>query len=193
MAGAPVWAALEWRRARVWGSGMFQCGQSSIASGVIRGSMEVEVMLGVVRRARTGEGEGLGLSVVVVDDVVADDDVGGCFGCERLVDGEEVSGGCGEIFVAPREGEPGWEAASELKRSSSSFAKADLRLPGGREGVMVAVEAMVDGGVFVMGAVRLRICFCEFRSFWIAGVMMITVLQSLAMMIRSRSKNKIQR
>lgn len=23
MAGAPVWAALEWRRARVWGSGMF--------------------------------------------------------------------------------------------------------------------------------------------------------------------------
>jgi len=46
--------------------------------------------------------------------------------------------------VALREGEPGWEAASELKRSSSSLAKADLRLPGGREGVMVAAEAIVD-------------------------------------------------
>jgi hypothetical protein len=46
--------------------------------------------------------------------------------------------------VALREGEPGCEAASELKRSSSSLAKADLRLPGGREGVMVAAEAMAD-------------------------------------------------
>jgi hypothetical protein len=55
-----------------------------------------------------------------------------------------VSGGCDEIFVALREGEPGCEAASELKRSSSSLAKADLRLPGGREGVMVAAEAMAD-------------------------------------------------
>jgi hypothetical protein len=46
--------------------------------------------------------------------------------------------------VALREGEPGCEAASELKSSSSSLAKADLRLPGGREGVMVAAEAIVD-------------------------------------------------
>jgi hypothetical protein len=54
------------------------------------------------------------------------------------------SGGCEEIFVAPREGEAGCEAASELKRSSSSFAKADFRLPGGKEGVIVAVEAIVE-------------------------------------------------
>ena len=46
--------------------------------------------------------------------------------------------------MALREGEPGCEAASELKRSSSSFAKADLRVPGGREGVMVAVEDIVE-------------------------------------------------
>jgi hypothetical protein len=67
-----------------------------------------------------------------------------CGCCERLVRCDEVSGSCEEIFVAPREGEPGCEAASELKRSSSSLAKADLRVPGGREGVMVAVEAIVE-------------------------------------------------
>jgi len=65
METAPVCAALEWRRVRVWGSGIFQCGQSSIASGVMRGSIEVAVMFGVVRRVRTGECESFGLPVVV--------------------------------------------------------------------------------------------------------------------------------
>lgn len=45
----------------------YQCGQSSIASGVMRGSIEVAVMFGVVRRVRTGECESFGLPVVVVD------------------------------------------------------------------------------------------------------------------------------
>jgi hypothetical protein len=124
----------------------YQCGQSSIASGVMRGSIEEAVMFGVVRRARTAE-ESLGLLVVNGEEVGADVGVCWCFCCgccDRLVRCEEVSGGCGEIFVAPREGEPGWEAASELKRSSSSLAKADLRVPGVREGVMVAVEAIVE-------------------------------------------------
>jgi hypothetical protein len=91
METAPVCAALEWRRLRVWGSGMFliffvstditdfrigkiemggfsyQCGQSSIASGVMRGSIDVAVMFGVVRRVRTGECESFDLPVVVVD------------------------------------------------------------------------------------------------------------------------------
>ena len=44
-----------------------QCGQSSIASGVMRGSIEEAVMFGVVRRVRTAS-EGLGL--LGVDDVV---------------------------------------------------------------------------------------------------------------------------
>jgi len=61
-----------------------------------------------VRRVRTG---------VVLD----------CFGVEVGADGAEVgwlvgwedsgegiSEGCEESFVAPREGEPGWEAAREL-------------------------------------------------------------------------------
>jgi hypothetical protein len=125
----------------------YQCGQSSVASGVMRGAIEAAVMFGVVRRARTGV-EPLGLPPVVDDEMVGlGADVGGwvwCFDCERLVSGDEVSSGCEEIFVAPRDGEAGCEAASELKRSSSSFAKADLRLPGGREGVMVAVEAIIE-------------------------------------------------
>ena len=60
-----------------------------------------------------------------------------------------MSGSCEESFVAPREGDPGCEAASELKISSSSLAKADLRLPGGKEGVIVAVEVMVEDEVVV--------------------------------------------
>jgi hypothetical protein len=113
----------------------------------MRGAIEAAVMFGVVRRARTGV-EPLGLPLVVGDEMVGfGADVGGwvwCFDCERLISGDEVSGGCEEIFVAPREGEAGCEAASELKRSSSSFAKADFRLPGGKEGVIVAVEAIVE-------------------------------------------------
>lgn len=66
-----------------------------------------------------------------------------------------MSGSCEESFVAPREGDPGCEAASELKISSSSLAKADLRLPGGREEVVtVAVEAMM----VVLDVVRMEDC-----------------------------------
>lgn len=128
----------------------YQCGQSSIASGVIRGAIESAVMFGVVRRARTAS-EALGL---LVDGLGADVGNWGCFCCgcccERLIGCEEVSGSCDESFVAPREGEAGCEAASELKRSSSSLAKADLRLPGGMEGVIVAVEVMVEVEVVAM-------------------------------------------
>jgi hypothetical protein len=132
----------------------------------MRGSIEEAVIFWVVRRARTAS-EGLGL-LIDGEEVGADVGVCWCFCCgccERLISGddEEVSGGCEEIFVAPREGEPGCEAASELKRSSSSFAKADLRVPGGREGVMVAVEDIVEdecGGGGVGG------CDCEDVLSW---------------------------
>jgi hypothetical protein len=117
----------------------------------MRGAIESAVMFGVVRRARTAS-EALGL---LIDGLGADVGVWWCFCCgccccERLIGCEEVSGSCEESFVAPREGEPGCEAASELKRSSSSLAKADLRLPGGKEGVMVAVEVMIEVGVVAM-------------------------------------------
>lgn len=54
---------------------MFQCGQRSIASGVMRGEIEVAVMLGVVRRVRTGETVGLGWEVEA--EVALGADVGG--------------------------------------------------------------------------------------------------------------------
>jgi hypothetical protein len=60
----------------------------------MRGAIEAAVMFDVVRRARTGE-EPLGLPPVVVDDEMGAD-VGGwvwCFDCERLISGEDVSGG----------------------------------------------------------------------------------------------------
>jgi hypothetical protein len=121
----------------------------------MRGAIESAVMFGVVRRARTAS-EALGL---LIDGLGADVGVWWCFCCgccccccccERLIGCEEVSGSCEESFVAPSEGEPGCEAASELKRSSSSLAKADLRLPCGKEGVMAAVEVMIEVEVLAM-------------------------------------------
>jgi len=95
--------------------------------------------------------------------------------------------------VAPREGEPGCEAASELKMSSSSLAKADLRLPGpgGREGVMVAVEAIIGrgrGGLY-------RVCEGG-RLFWCTRCRSVVWngdmngIRSLTEMIRLRIENR---
>jgi len=57
------------------GAKTYQCGQRSIASGVMRGEIEVAVMLGVVRRIRTGETVGLGWEVEA--EVALGADVGG--------------------------------------------------------------------------------------------------------------------
>lgn len=96
--------------------------------------------------------------------------------------------------MAPREGEPGWEAARELKMSSSSLAKADLRLPGGREEVTVAVEAIVgdeDTVVLLFGS-----CVFEDRpragkvgrlNGWCGDM---NGIQSQKLMIRPRNENR---
>ena len=86
----------------------YQCGQRNVASDVVKGAIVAAVRFGVVRRVRTG---------VVLDDEDEDGfevgaEVGWLVGWEDSGDGR--SGGCEGSFVAPREGEPGWESAREL-------------------------------------------------------------------------------
>ena len=145
MAEGPVCAWEEWRRERVWGSGIFlgrsvswrvlrwgvgfgggffggrgkayQCGQRNVASEVVSGAIVSAVRFGVVRRVRTGavleeEDSFLGVEVGGGGAVVDGADVGWIGWWEDS--GEWMSdGGCEMGFVAPRAGEPGWEAARE--------------------------------------------------------------------------------
>lgn len=100
------------------------------------GAIVAAVGLGVVRMVRTAvSGFGAGAEVA-----------GWLVGAELIERGDGMSG-CELVFDADIEGEPGCEAA---RSSSSSVAKADLRLPRGRAWVMTAVSAML---VDVLGCV----------------------------------------
>lgn len=121
----------------MWVLTTYQCGQRSVTSAVAMGAIFSVVGSGIARMVRTADAGFWGDGADVVDAAgwLVGADVG-------LIDesGEEISGWVVGL-VADMDGEPGCEAA---RSSSSSLAKAVLRLPCGRVGVMTAVSAMVN-------------------------------------------------
>lgn len=89
----------------------YQCGQRNVASDVVKCEISSAVRLGVVRRVRTGD---------VLESCCFGFEVGTAGRAEvgwLLVgwedSGDGISEGCEGSFIAPREGEPGWESARE--------------------------------------------------------------------------------